>query len=63
MSGSHNWALFLTFDDDSEDWAFRSPQLDCGFSKQTITKMIESEVISIQVPKLNGIPVAEVKIH
>jgi hypothetical protein len=63
MSGSHNWALLLTFDDDDEEWVFRSPRLDSGFSKQTIAKMIESEVTSIQVSKLNGIPVVEVKSH
>jgi hypothetical protein len=63
MSGSHNWALLLTFDNDDEEWVFRSPRLDSGFSKQTIAKMIESEVTSIQVSKLNGIPVVEVKSH
>jgi len=61
MSGSHNWALLLTFDDDDGDWVFRSPRLDSGFSKQTITKMIKSEIASIQASKLNGIPVVEVK--
>jgi hypothetical protein len=63
MSGSHNWALLLTFDDDDGDWVFRSPRQDSGFSKQTIAKMIESEVTSIRVSKLNGIPVVEVKSH
>ena len=61
MAGSHNWALVLTFDDHGEDWIFRSPRSDSGFSLETITMMIESEVTSIQVSKLNGIPVVEVK--
>ncbi|CZT52678.1 uncharacterized protein RSE6_14033 [Rhynchosporium secalis] len=61
MAGSHNWALVLTFDDKGEDWIFRSPRLDSGFSEETIAMMIESEVTSIQVSKLNCIPVVEVK--
>jgi hypothetical protein len=63
MSGSHNWAIVLTFDDDGGDWIFRSPRPDNGFSEQTTLKMIESEVASMQVSKLNGIPVVEVKSH
>ncbi|KAH9212384.1 hypothetical protein DL95DRAFT_447656 [Leptodontidium sp. 2 PMI_412] len=47
MAGSHNWALVLTFDDNGEDWIFRSPRLDSGFSEETIAMMVESEVTSI----------------
>lgn len=61
MAGSHNWALVLTFDDNGEDWIFRSPRLDSGFSEETIAMMVESEVISIRVLKQNCIPVVEVQ--
>lgn len=61
MAGSHNWAIVLTFDDNGEDWIFRSPRMDSGFSKETIAMMVESEVTSIQVSKLNCVPVVEIK--
>jgi len=61
MSGSHNWAIVLAFDDDGGDWIFRSPRPDSGFSELTTLKMIEREVASIQVSKLNDIPVVEIK--
>ncbi|KAH7308766.1 hypothetical protein BKA65DRAFT_353571, partial [Rhexocercosporidium sp. MPI-PUGE-AT-0058] len=51
MAGSHNWAIVLTFDDDEEDWIFRSPRLDSGFSEETIAIIVDSEVTSIQVSK------------
>jgi hypothetical protein len=63
MSGSHNWAIVLTFDDEGGDWIFRSPRPNSGFSEHTTIKMIESEVASIKFSKLNGIPVVVVKSH
>lgn len=62
-AGSHNWVIVLTFEDDDGDWIFRSPRSDCGLSEKIIAMLIESEVTSIQVSKLNGIPVVEVKSH
>lgn len=61
MIDSHNWALVLTFDDNGEEWIFRSPRSDSGFSEETIAIIIKSEVTSIRVSKLNCIPVLEVK--
>ena len=61
MSGSHNWAIVLTFDDGDVDWIFRSPRPDNGISEETMVKLIESEVASIKQSRLNGIPVVDVK--
>lgn len=63
--GSHNWVIFLMFEDGVE-WVFRSPRQshDTCILPESTAKLLESEVATMKYIRLNSsIPVPEVYDH
>ena len=61
MSGSFNWAIYLSFDD-GEQWVLRSPRLDGGIkSQEANSRLLASEAATLRYLKNHSrIPVPDI---